>query len=64
MNGIETVPEKYRGRIREAIEARFSDLVERQVALDTGMWNGLSGYYGFTWRGMFLGVETDGYIHS
>jgi hypothetical protein len=32
--------------------------------LDTIWWNGLMGCYLMQWRGMTLGIETDGHIHS
>ena len=32
--------------------------------LDTVVWNGLMGCYMMEWRGMTLGIETDGHIHS
>lgn len=27
-------------------------------------WDGMNGCYCFTWAGMFVGVETDGHIHT
>jgi hypothetical protein len=32
--------------------------------LETIWWNGLMGCYLMQWRGMTLGIETDGHIHS
>ena len=32
--------------------------------LDTIWWNGLMRCYLMQWRGMTLGIETDGHIHS
>ena len=32
--------------------------------LDVLQWDGMNGCFCFAWAGMFLGVETDGHIHS
>jgi hypothetical protein len=62
VNGIEGVPEEHRETIKTAIRKRYPD--EAETIFKDGYWNGLSSYFGFYCNKMFLGCETDGYIHS
>ena len=59
---IESIPEEHRQTIRDAIEKRYPEELER--ILEEGYWDGLSGYFGFYCNGMFHGCETDGHIHT
>ncbi len=36
----------------------------RDCVLDVLQWDGMNRCFCFAWAGMFLGVETDGHIHS
>lgn len=48
---------------RECVRANKEDRVTDEE-LETLWWNGLTGCYMMQWRGMTLGIETDGHIHS
>ena len=48
---------------RECVKANKGDRVT-ETELDTIRWHGLMGCYLMAWRGMTLGIETDGHIHS
>ena len=49
--------------VRECVRANKGDRVTDDE-LDTLWWNSLLGCYFMHWRGMTLGIETDGHIHS
>ncbi len=51
------------GWARDCVKANKGERVTDEE-LDTLWWNGLLGCYMMQWRGMTLGIETDGYIHS
>ena len=48
---------------RDCVKANKEDRVTDEE-LDTIQWNDLMGCYLMQWRGMTLGIETDGHIHS
>tara|TARA_R110002020_G_scaffold232807_1_gene444321 strand:+ start:1959 stop:2144 length:186 start_codon:yes stop_codon:yes gene_type:complete len=48
---------------RECVKANKGDRVTDEE-LDRIQWNGLVGCYLMVWRGMVLGIEKDGHIHS
>jgi len=48
---------------RECVKANKGDRVT-EAELETLWWHGLMGCYLMQWRGMTLGIETDGHIHS
>jgi len=48
---------------RDTVKANKGDRVTEEE-LGTIWWNGLLGCYMMQWRGMVLGIETDGHIHS
>ncbi len=48
---------------RRVVRSNKGDRVTAEE-LDTIWWNGLMGCYLMQWRGMTLGIETDGHIHS
>ena len=48
---------------RECVRANKGDRVTEEE-LETLWWNPLMGCYLMGWRGMTLGIETDGHIHS
>jgi len=48
---------------RECVLANKGDRVTEEE-LATLWWNELLGCYQMGWRGMALGIETDGHIHS
>lgn len=64
-------------RLEEAIKASGLDAPEayrviaaidnhqgRDAIRETIRWDSLMGCFTAQWAGMFLGIETDGYIHS
>jgi hypothetical protein len=48
---------------KQVVRSNKGDRVTTEE-LDTIWWNGLMGCYLMQWRGMTLGIETDGHIHS
>ena len=48
---------------RECVKANKGERVTDEE-LDTIYWNSSLGCYLMGWRGMALGIETDGHIHS
>ena len=48
---------------RECVKANKGERVTEEE-LDTIIWHDLMGCYMMQWRGMALGIETDGHIHS
>jgi hypothetical protein len=48
---------------KQVVRSNKGDRVTTEE-LDTIQWNGLMGCYLMQWRGMTLGIETDGHIHS
>ena len=51
--------------VRRAIVLKFADKLDQAyAALARLSYDGLNGCYGFGWAGMYVGVETDGYLHT
>ena len=55
-----------RQTVADAIGQRFADdkLTPPATVLREMRWDALSGCWMFFWRGMWLGIEPDGYVHS
>ena len=47
---------------RDLLLEKKPNITEQE--LETLRWDGLNGCYMVAWQGMWLGIETDGYIHS
>ena len=48
---------------KDVVRANKGERVTEEE-LSTIWWNGLNGCYLMDWRGMCLGIEPDGHIHS
>ena len=48
---------------KDVVRANKGERVTNEE-LETIQWDGLMGCYLMKWRGMTLGIETDGHIHS
>ena len=48
---------------KKLVRERKGDRVTEEE-LETLQWYPLGEYYGMTWKGMFLGIEKDGHLHT
>jgi len=55
-----------RQTVADAIGKRFEGdpIAPPATVLRDMRWDALSGCWMFHWRGMWLGIEPDGYVHS